>query len=336
MLEQRGIVFECGRQQGVTGNEGDDVLRRVLELIPVRLFGQGVDVRPQLAGVRHEVGPSGRIVGSVVGVEEGLKRHLGVDNDVPGSRQMHDHVGPQPSFGALGRHLLLEVAVLDHPRHLHHTPELHLAPTATRGRGTQRGHEVARLGLELVLGVGQGPDLLAQTRVGLLTLELEESKPLFVAAELLAEGTEQLLDGLSALIEITARRLLGMGHAGVGELEELGVVLLERLARQLGEFTDELTPHVLGGQTTLLRRAALVLEQGLQGVHLGPGRCPAPRPGAGARTPTRAATRVETMVQATATPPPAPTTMPITRPTIMGSPCSEGAQPCCEGARDRA
>ncbi len=145
-----------------------------------------------------------------------------------------------------------------------------ISPQRPRVAGrAQRRHQVARLGLQLVLGLGERPDLLAEPGVGLLALELEEPQPLLVAAELLAQRGEQLLDGLGALVEIAARRLLGVAHAGVGQLQELGVVLLERLARQFGELAHELAPDLLGGASSLLGRAALVLERGLQGQHLG-------------------------------------------------------------------
>ena len=68
-----------------------------------------------------------------VRVEERLERHLGVDHDLPGAGEGHDHVGPELSVGTVGGDLLFEVAVLDHAGHLDDTPQLHLAPTTTRG-----------------------------------------------------------------------------------------------------------------------------------------------------------------------------------------------------------
>ena len=247
-------MFERGGEEGVAGDEGDDEFGRVVELLPVRLLRQRVDVGAQLPGVGHEVRPPDGFVGGVVGVEERLQRHLGVDHHVPGARQMHDHVGAHPAVGAVLGHLLLEVAVLDHAGHLDHAPQLHLPPSATRSRGAQSRDQVAGLGLQLVLGLGERPHLLAQPGVGLLTLELEEPQAVLVAAELFAQGGEELLDGLGALVEVTARRLLGMGQAGVGELQELRVVLLERLARQLGDFPYELAPAHLVARRLAARR----------------------------------------------------------------------------------
>ena len=87
VLEQRGVVLERGGQQRVAGDEGDDELGRVVELLPVGLLRQRVDVGPQLPGVDDEVGAPVGVVGGVVGVEERLERHLGVDHHLPGPRQ---------------------------------------------------------------------------------------------------------------------------------------------------------------------------------------------------------------------------------------------------------
>ena len=120
------LSCSSGGQQRVAGDEGDDELGRVVELLPVTLLRQRVDVRPKLPSVDDHVGAPVGVGGGVVGVEERLERHLGVDHHPTRPRQRDHHVGPEPSVGAGRGHLLLEVAVLDHPRHLDHSPQLHL------------------------------------------------------------------------------------------------------------------------------------------------------------------------------------------------------------------
>jgi hypothetical protein len=131
-------------------------------------------VVPQLSGVAHEVRLAGRVVGGVGGVEKGLQGYLGVDDDLLGPRQVDNHVGTEATLVALGVHLLVEIAVLEHPRHLHHPAQLHLTPSTPGGRRSQGGHQVPGLALQLLLGFGQLPDLRAQPRVGALAFELEQ------------------------------------------------------------------------------------------------------------------------------------------------------------------
>ena len=134
VLEQRRVVLQGGGQQRVSGNEGDDEFGRVVELLPVRLLRQRIHVGTQLPGVAHQMGLARRLVDGVGGVEKRLHGHLGIDDHPLGAGEVDHHVGTQPSFVAFGMHLLVEIAVLEHARHLHHPAELHLAPPTACGR----------------------------------------------------------------------------------------------------------------------------------------------------------------------------------------------------------
>ena len=102
-----------------------------------------------------------RVVG-VDRVEVGLDRHLRVDDDALAAGQLHDHVGPQqPAVVVPLARLRAEVAVLDHPGELDHALQLHLAPAPADVRCAQRRDEAARLGAELLLALGDEPELLA-------------------------------------------------------------------------------------------------------------------------------------------------------------------------------
>ena len=60
------------------------------------------------------------------------------------------------------------------------------------------------------MGDGQVLHLLGQGRVGPLALDLEALHPLLVLAELLADGLQQLLDGLLAFGQLPLGRLPGL------------------------------------------------------------------------------------------------------------------------------
>ena len=115
------------------------------------------------------------------------------------------------------------------------------SPQRPAGLGrAQRGDQVAGLLLQLVVRGGQVLHLLGQGGVGPLPLDLEPLHPLLVLAELLADGLEQLLDGLLPLGQLPVGGLAGLVELGVGQLEELLVVLLQGQRREPGELPGQL------------------------------------------------------------------------------------------------
>ena len=83
--------------------------------------------------------------------------------------KVDDDVGPEHvAVGVRRRLLLVEVAVLDHPRHLDDAPQLDLAPAAADVRRAQRGHEVPGLRAQLLLVGPQLPHALGERPVRLL------------------------------------------------------------------------------------------------------------------------------------------------------------------------
>ena len=260
VLHQAGLVLEGGGQQRIAGDEGHHELGRGVDPLPVLLLRQGVDVGLHLAAVAGQVGAAHGLVIGLVGVQEGLHGHLGVDGHVLAPREVDHHVGTQPAAVGVRGDLLVEVAVLEHAGHLHHPAELQLTPTTPGLRGAQGGDQVAGLLLQLVVRGRQVLHLLGQRRVGPLPLDLEALHPFFVLAQLLADGLEQLLDGLLPLGQLPVGRLAGLVELGVGQLQELLVVLLE-------------------GQRSRAGRTRRSAARGSR-----PGRPPAPRPtGARAR-----------------------------------------------------
>ena len=82
--------------------------------------------RPWLARWRPATG----LVVGLVGVQEGLHRHLGVDGHVLAAGEVDHHVGTHPAAVGVRGDLLVEVAVLQHPGHLDHPAQLQLPPPA--------------------------------------------------------------------------------------------------------------------------------------------------------------------------------------------------------------
>ena len=139
------------------GQEQHDEIRRLLELVVVRLAAQARDVLAHLPRVIGEE-PLARFV--VVGfhrVQVGEERHLGIDHDVAAAGQMHHEVGTQAAVLAGHAHLLGEIAMREHARHLDRAAQLQLAPAAARGRLPQRLDEIARLATQVHLSLLQRP-----------------------------------------------------------------------------------------------------------------------------------------------------------------------------------
>ena len=88
----------------------------------------------------------------------------------PGS--LHDHVGTHAPLLADGRHLLLEIAVLQHAGQLDDPAQLDLPPAPAHGRRPQRGHQVAGGVAQLFLRRRDGLHLLADGAVGRPALQL--------------------------------------------------------------------------------------------------------------------------------------------------------------------
>ena len=158
---------------------------------------------------------------TVDGVEVGGERRLGVDHHRLPARQPHDQVGPEPAVLAVDARLLLEVAVVEHPRHLDDPPELDLAPAPAHVGRAECLHQVPGLGLERLLGARHRPHLLDQPGVGGDPLLLDLLQLPVHPRERLLDRPHQVAHRLLPPLEIRGRALLELAELGLGEVRKL-------------------------------------------------------------------------------------------------------------------
>ena len=79
----------------LAGQEHDHDVGRRVDLGPVGLVGQQLDVLAQQPRVIAQVALALFLVARLVGVEHSLQRGLGVDDHVLAAREAHHEIGPQ-------------------------------------------------------------------------------------------------------------------------------------------------------------------------------------------------------------------------------------------------
>ena len=172
-------------------------------------------------------------------VEVALDRHLRVDDDALAAGELHDDVGAQqPAVVVALARLRAEVAVVEHPGELDDALQLHLAPAAADVGRPQRRHEAAGLGAQLLLPGRDLAEALADRGhlAGALVLEL-----------------------LRLRLEL-GQRLLDRRELRLGELEQRGLALQERVAGRRLEPVLPLALALLDGRQ-LVRRPPEPLAQ---------------------------------------------------------------------------
>jgi len=193
------------------------------------------------------------------------------------SGEVNHEVGAQLLAVVAGdRCLLGEVAVLDHPGHLHNPPKLVLTPASAHLWRAQRRHQLARLGSELLGAVAHVLDLLRQGSVRLVAALLRFADLLLDLCEGFLQRGDEGLDGLLALAQVGVSALaLGCEPLGC-ECQQLFGVLCQGALREGGEpLLQVLLLEAQIRQTLLaggpLRRQAIVggLLLGLQALRCG-------------------------------------------------------------------
>lgn len=153
------VLLPCGAEEALVGEEHDYPLGAVVELLPVRLRRELLEVFANLPSVIVQLLLPYLVVGCLLRVEICGEGDLCIDDDLFPTRQAHDQVRPEPAVLGRGRDLLDEVAVRKHPGDLDDSLELNLAPAPPRVGRTQRIREGGRLLTER----GQVPAELAES-----------------------------------------------------------------------------------------------------------------------------------------------------------------------------
>src|SRR4029078_10697569 len=123
-----------------------------------------------------------------------------------------------------------EVAVLEHARHLDHSPQLDLTPAAADvGPVSQGAHQVPSLAAELALRLAQVANLDAQLRVRTGPRDLELLQLSVDLLERLRDRGQEMLDRVLALLQLLRGLLPELLELRPGQLDEGLVVRRERI-----------------------------------------------------------------------------------------------------------
>src|SRR5262249_40895120 len=179
-LDEAGIVLPGSPEEALVGEEHDNPLGTVRELLPVGLRRELLQMVANLAGVILEPLPSDLVVRRLVSLEVRRERDLRVDDDLLPARKPDDEVGTERSLVRASRDLLGEVAVWEHPSDLNDATQLNLAPAPACMRCAKRVSERCRL-------LPEGHEVLAQLTVPLCASSIEFLDALPDRAERLLE-----------------------------------------------------------------------------------------------------------------------------------------------------
>ncbi len=203
-----------------------------------------------LARVITELGEPLLVVVALERLEVRLAGALRIDDDGLRARQLHDEIGAQAAVVGPDVVLRLEIAVLEHAGHLDDAAELDLAPAAADVRPVaQRTDEVPGLAAQVLLALGEDPDLGREIGVGAGARDLELLELAVDLLERLLQRPDEMLDGLLLLPELRG-----------GQLEERFVVVPERGRGERVEPLGQLPLGLLEQRHLLLAAALLVLQ----------------------------------------------------------------------------
>src|ERR1019366_4255435 len=114
---QRGVGLQRRTEERLTGQETDHEIWSLLELLPVSLARQILQVRLHALRMGLEAQLLRRRIGNRTSIEEGIERGLGVHHNLASIRQLHRHIWAQQLVVLVAcRYLLTEGAILHHAR----------------------------------------------------------------------------------------------------------------------------------------------------------------------------------------------------------------------------
>ena len=238
VLLERGVGLEGGREQLVAGDEGDDHLRRPVELPPVLLLRQLLDVGAELPGVATP--------GAVRGTRRRPRRPAARRRRAAPWRRRRP--ARLPACGRSCRDAGVRPRRRSRParrsRSASSMPAISatrrscISPQRPRGlRRAERGDQVACLasGAALMTHDAAGPPSRSTRRRRPCAPPRSAGCRARSGPASRCSGDRSCAIDLLALGEVALGRRPGLVEPGVGQGEELLVVLRQRLGRQLGE-----------------------------------------------------------------------------------------------------
>lgn len=227
--------MQSGAEELVARKKKDDEFGGGLELLPVVLGAEGIDVAADLLGVFEEAGGPDGFVSRFGRGAEGFEGSFGVDDDALTAGEADDEVGTEGAGGFL----FAEIAVAEHVGHFDDAAELEFAPGARVGGGAEGGREAGGFGLQLELGGVEGAELFRKRSVGFLAGVFDGADLGVDLLEGFAEWFDEGVDRLLAFFEVAGGLLLEFAEGFAGELEEGGVVAGEGVGGEGLELVGE-------------------------------------------------------------------------------------------------
>jgi len=221
-FDEGGVLAEGGGEEGFAGEEEDDKFWGRVELLLVVFAAELLDVGADLGGVAGEGSFAHCVVVGFDGIEVGVHRGFGVDNDVLSAGEFDNEIGAEAfAFIRGGGGLGFEVAVLLHACHFDDAAELDLTPLSTAVGLAEGFDEFLGFLFEADVAFGDVDDLLFEGGVVALAEFFAFGDLLLDFFEGLGNGFDHLLDGGLAFFQIAFGFLLLGFEAVFGEDEKL-------------------------------------------------------------------------------------------------------------------
>ncbi len=245
IIPQLGIMLQRGGEEMLTGDEHDDIIGRVGELVPIGLARQAIDMRLHRGAMRGQRDASGIFVVRPERVLIGVQGHLGVDHQRAPAGHLDHGIGAQPAILGIDAEFHEEIGALGEAAAFEHVAQLLLAPAPARlGRVAQAIDQPRGLGLHPLLPRAHLLDQPGEVAIGLAARRLDLLDLILIAFQPFTDRREQRADLLLVLF-------LGLSEALVGAAQERLLRLAEQLVADFAELLRQLLtrfdqqPHLL-------------------------------------------------------------------------------------------
>lgn len=201
-FDEGWVLFKGGAEEVFAREKEDDEFGRGLELVPVGLGGEPLDVLSDVSGVGAEFLAALKVGVGLLGVEVGVEGAFGVDDHLSVAGEADDEVGSEPAVVGGGGGLLVEVAVFEHAGQFDDALELDFAPASADLWGAEGLDEAGGFAVEFLLGDGEGPELFGETGVLGGAFGFPTGEALVHLMDGFAEGDEEGFETCALLFEV--------------------------------------------------------------------------------------------------------------------------------------